>query len=125
MKSPQSFLALATIAAAGLVAACGSTPVSLDNPKDGASVQLAVQQPLTVRLSNVTGGGRWVREGEAPDALQALDAKVRDAANGAMQLETFEFVAAAPGDDVLTFVYRRPGAELTADDVIRIKVDVG
>lgn len=123
-RIPAILPAFAVTCGLAILAGCGSTPVSLDNPLDGQSVALAVSQPLRVKLSNVSGGGAWVREGDTPDSVEVLDPAVRDAANGVKQLQTFEFVGAAPGEDVLTFVYRRPGVEPDVSDVIRIAVKV-
>lgn len=109
------------------VSACKPVPVSLDNPKDGDSTQVAVDQDLAVRLSNMSGGKQvWTLDTPPSAAILAPQpGGNKPASNGSMPLDTFAFKGAGPGDLRLTFSYHFPGQPAaSADDVINLSVKV-
>jgi hypothetical protein len=115
------------MAVALAVAACAPIASVVDTPQDAQLVRISVDQPMQVRWANMTPeAGSWVMEKGPASALTSLRRTVQPPANGAYQLEIFEFAGAAPGAEQLTFTYRRnDGAPPTADERITIRVQVG
>lgn len=117
------------LTAAGLlvVGACAPIPKVVDTPMQGARITLGVDQPMQVRWSNMEPArGAWVLEKPpSTPALTALARTVQPPANGAQQLEIFDFKGAQKGSEDLTFVYRyKDGQAPTADERITILVTV-
>jgi hypothetical protein len=115
------------LAAALALGACAPIATVVDTPQQAQLVRLSVDQPMQVRWANMTPeAGSWVMEKGPASALRSLRRTVQPPANGAYQLEIFEFAGAAPGAEQLTFAYRRKdGAAPTADERITISVEVG
>lgn len=114
----------AAVAAAGLaMSACAPIPVRLDGPMSGTETNLAVGQPLSVRLSNVTpDDGAWQFADQGPKAVTFEGRDVRPPENGVRQLESFNFTAAAAGADQLTFNYVKKDGEIGDQIVIAANV---
>lgn len=125
MKRRSNLAVLGSLLAAMALTACSPTMVTQDNPKDGTLVTLVPDQTLRVRLTN-QGDNAWRLEEGALKAVKPVTAMKRPSAGGALELALFDFVAAAPGQDQLTFTYRPDGAlPSPADERITIKVAVG
>lgn len=117
------------LAAAGMLmfAACAPIPQNVDTPINGANIDLSVDQPMHVRWGNLwPEQGSWVLETEpATAALKLQGRNVQPPANGAQQLETFDFIGAAKGQQALTFVFKRKdGTPPNADERVTITVNV-
>jgi hypothetical protein len=113
----------AALAAAGSLAACAPIEVRMDGPLPGATATLSEEQPLAVRLSNVSpGAGEWVlAEGEF-SAVTFEGKEVRPPADGVRQLETFRFAGLEPGVQQLTFNYVQSTGEITDQIPVEIVV---
>src|SRR5215468_2232723 len=107
-----------------IVAGCGlfksapkppPPPVTVSAAQSGASVELAANQDLVVRLpSNPTTGYRWVYV-EPKDAVLRVDgpstyepSQSAGAAAGAGGTEVWKLAALKAGQQQLRFEYRRP-----------------
>jgi predicted secreted protein len=120
--------------AAGMVSAltlalgaCAPIATIVDTPQQAELVRVSVAQPMQVRWANMTpSAGSWVLEMGPTTALKSLGRTVQPPANGAQQLEIFDFAAVTEGAEQLTFTYRRnDGAPPTPDERITIRVEVG
>jgi hypothetical protein len=120
---------IAGVLLAGLVslAACAPIPTIVDTPREAEAVRLSVDQPMQVRWANLNPAeGAWVLErGPATAALKSVGRTVQPPANGAQQLEIFDFTGAAPGVEQLTFFYRHNnGDPPTPEERVTIHVTV-
>lgn len=125
MTTRSQTLLRGLIAVCGLAAltACARVVVTLDNPKDGSQINLAVDQPMRVRLTNMDGaGGAWVANKGPGAAIRPMETAVQPSAGGAMQLDTFEYVGAAPGEQHVTFAYVPHGRAATDSMTLRVVV---
>jgi hypothetical protein len=115
-----------SIAALGLVA-CKPVTMIVDTPKQGDEIALKPDQPMRVRWANLKpAAGAWTLEGPPAGVVAANGVDIAPASAGARQLESFNFTAAKPGQEPLTFVYRRKdGVPATADERITVLVKVG
>ena len=112
------------LAAAMIVAGCGlfksapkppPPPVTVSAAQSGASVELAANQDLVVRLpSNPTTGYRWIYV-EPKDAVLRVDGpstfestQTAGGAVGAGGTEIWKLAPLKPGQQQLRFEYRRP-----------------
>jgi predicted secreted protein len=112
--------------ALGLVA-CQPVTMIVDTPKQGDQIALKPNQPMRVRWANLEpSAGAWALEESSAGVVTASGVDIAPPSAGARQLESFNFVAARPGQQPLTFVYKRKdGAAATADDRITVMVKVG
>ena len=110
----------------GLAAvACAPVQVLVDNPKDGSVIQLAAEQPLRLRLTNVTPGAAWVMEKEPAGALAYVGHEEKPPVGGALGLQFYDFKGAKPGEERLTFARRADGAPAgPADETFTVTVAV-
>ena len=117
----------AALAAALALAACQPVTMIVDTPKEGDQIALKPNQPMRVRWANIEpSAGAWALEGAPGGVVSANGVDIAPPSAGARQLESFNFVAAKPGQQPLTFVYKRKdGAPATADDRITVMVKVG
>lgn len=118
---------LAGVALAGmcLLGACESSSKSIDNPKDGDTVSLAVGQALTVILTDMNGAkADWSMTSSDAKALTLRGHTAKPPVDGSLPLDRFEFVGAAPGEQRLTFAYLKPGQPVGPDDAMTITVTV-
>ena len=118
------------LAGAGLIAlsACAPIPTVVDTPKDGDRIALSVDQPMQVRWSNQSPDhGAWELEKGPPTSAVTLVSRSAERPEGAaFALDVFDFKAAKPGAERLTFVYRhKDGRAPTPEERITIEVGVG
>ncbi len=126
MKSWKSCLAtwgVVSLTAASLaLSACAPIARKLDNPLDGAAVELQVDQPLEVRLSSNATTGGWVDESVAPTSVKVIDHASE--VSGGQGSKSFSFLAVKPGSDQLRFVYRDGAQANAVSDMITVNVSV-
>jgi len=122
--SRRSVAAMLVAAAMLPVAACAPVKASLDNPLTGAETEIAVKQPLQVRLSNVDPvKGAWQYQAATVKAVTYAGREVRPPeSQGVRQLEMFNFTGAAKGADQLTFRYTQPDGTVTDEIVVKVTV---
>lgn len=117
------------LAAAGVILLQACAPITrvIDTPKDGARIDLNVEQGMQVRWSNLTPGqGTWVLESPPKGAVTLVTKTEQPGVGGGIALDIFDFKAASAGAERLTFVYRnRDGAPTPADERISVEVAVG
>lgn len=122
-------LTLPVLAAATSLLLVGCKPVlyTVDTPKEGQEIALAQEQPMRVRWANLhPESGSWTLEVPPQGAITSNGVDVQPPADGARQLESFKFTGAKPGEETLTFAYKRKdGAPPSADERVTIKVKVG
>jgi len=97
------------------LSACDPIGKVVDNPKDGDVLELVQDQPLQFRMTNQEGLA-WRLESGAAKVLKPVNQTGRPAEAGALELALYDFVAAAPGTDTLTFTYGPKGAAPTPTD---------
>lgn len=116
-------------AAAGLVIIQGCAPVTrvIDTPKDGARIDLTVEQGMQVRWSNLSPNeGTWALESNPKTAVVLMGKTEQPASGGGIALDIFDFKAKQKGADRLTFVYRhKDGSPASAEDRISLDLQVG
>lgn len=124
MPKMKRALATGLVIATTPLAACAPVMERLDNPLDGAVVNLTPEQPLQVVLSDNEAGRDWVYVDRPLTAIKA-GGQTRSAA-GAMATEVFDFTATATGVEKLTFAYRAVGAlAQPGEETITLTVKVG
>ncbi len=124
---PRSALTATALAALSILSACQSSPTPrvIDNPMDRDKVDVKVGQTLIVKLTDMDGPKTdWIVTSSAASALTGPTHKAVPAANGALNLDVYEYVGAAPGQQELTFSYRQPDQQPTTDDTMRVMVTV-
>jgi hypothetical protein len=94
------------LAGALALGACGKIPMTVDTPKNGEKVLLELNQPMQVRWGNLwPQKGEWTLEKAPPAGVVSVGTRtVQPPANGAQQLEVFDFTAAKKGRDDVTFI---------------------
>jgi hypothetical protein len=99
------------------MAACSPVLSTIDTPKEGQVITLAKDQPLRVRWANLNPDtGAWTLEQPPKGALTAKGVDIQPPNGGARQLESFQFIGAAPGQETLTFTYKRKNGEAPSTD---------
>jgi hypothetical protein len=119
-------LSLLFIAAGAALALCACAPVQVlvDNPKDGSTISVAPDQPLRVRLTNGKAGeSAWSYSAPGMKAVKEIGHSVKPAEAGALQLDYFDVVGAAPGQDKLTFT-RMPEGGAAPVETFTVQVAV-
>jgi predicted secreted protein len=92
---------------------------------DRDKVDLKVGQKLIVKLTDMDGPKTdWIVTSSGSSALKGPTHKPVAGANGALNLDVYEYVGAAPGQQELTFSYRQPEQQPTTDDTMRVTVTV-
>ena len=126
MPGPTIRLAALLAAIALGLSACKPVTMIIDTPKSGDQIALKANQPMRVRWANLEpSAGAWALEGPPPAFVSAGGVDIAPASAGARQLESFNFTAQKPGQEPLTFVYKRKdGAPATADERITVTVKV-
>jgi hypothetical protein len=100
-------------------------PSRLENPLNNAQANLAKGQGLIVLFSDPEAKKDWVLLDPKLTAVTG-GARTVKGATGAMGSESFEFTAAAAGQDELTFAYRAdPKTPEPNEEIITVKVKVG
>jgi len=109
------------------LSACSPVLSTIDTPKEGDVITLAKEQQMRVRWANLhPDAGAWTLEQPPKGSLKPGGIDVQPPAAGAQQLESFNFVGANPGEETLTFAYKRKdGTPPSADERITVKVKVG
>ena len=117
------------MAAAGLMLLQACAPVTrvIDTPKDGARIDLNIEQGMQVRWSNLSPDqGSWVLESEPKGAIALVDKTEQPAAGGGIALDIFDFKATDKGTERLTFVYRhKDGTPSSAEERSSVDLAVG
>jgi hypothetical protein len=107
------------------LAGCSPMPSRLENPLNGAQANLASGQGLVVLFSDPEAKKDWVLIDPKLTAVTGGARTVKEA-TGAMGSESFEFTAAAAGQDELAFAYRAdPKTPEPGEEIITVKVKVG
>ena len=122
----RSTLLAMTAAAVVLLQACAPMTRVIDTPKDGARIDLNVEQGMQVRWSNLSPGqGAWVLESPPKGPVALVARTEQPASGGGIALDNFDFKATSKGAERLTFVYRaKDGAPSPADERISVEVAV-
>lgn len=116
---------LAVILLSFAAVACAPVQVLVDNPKDGSTIQLAAEQPLRLRLTNVSQGAAWVMESQPTGAVAYVGHEAKPPAGGALGLQFYDFKGAKAGEEQITFARRADGAEPSpADETFTVTVAV-
>jgi hypothetical protein len=126
MRSSLPLKTLAAIAAGVALAGCAPVLSTIDTPKEGQVITLAQKQPMRVRWANLhPDSGAWTLEQPPKGSLTTDGVEIKPPAAGAQQLESFRFIGAKPGEETLTFAYKRKdGAPPSADERVTVKVKV-
>jgi hypothetical protein len=124
-KLSTALVPRAALIAALALAGCSPLPSRLENPLNGAQADLASGQGLVVLFSDPEARKDWVLIDPKLNAVTG-GARTVKAATGAMGSESFEFTAAAAGQDELAFAYRAdPKTPEPGEEIITVKVKVG
>ena len=126
MRPINSAILPALSALALTLAGCAPVLSTIDTPKDGQVITLAQKQPMRVRWANLhPDAGAWTLEKAPKGSLTTDGVDIKPPAAGAQQLESFKFVGASPGEETLTFAYKRKdGAPPSDDERVTVKVKV-
>ena len=117
---------LVGVAVAGLLALQACSPIVrvIDTPKDGTQVDLAVDQGMQVRWSNLSPDeGTWVLEAPPKSAVTLVGKTEQPPAGGGIGLDIFDFQAKQKGVERITFVYKHKDGSPSAPEE-RISVDL-